>query len=127
MVAKALYGAGTDLAAEWARKQCDALEADRISDVIEALGVHRDQEQAVQCIGYLNNNRGRMTYAKFRAQGLGVASGVVEAGCRRVVCSRLKRSGMHWTVNGANAIIALRCSLLSRRFEAFWEQRALAA
>ena len=126
-VAKALYGAGTDLAAEWARKQCDALEADRIGDVIEALGAHQEQEQAVQCSGYLNNNRGRMTYAKFRAQGLCVSSGVVEAGCRRVVCSRLKRGGMHWTVNGANAIIALRCSILSRRFEDFWEHHAHAA
>jgi hypothetical protein len=31
---------------------------------------------------------------------------------------------MHWTVNGANAIIALRCSKLSRRFEDFWERRS---
>ena len=30
---------------------------------------------------------------------------------------------MHWTVNGANAIIALRCSRLSGRYEDFWERR----
>ena len=46
---------------------------------------------------------------------------------RRVVCSRLKRGGMHWTVEGANAIIALQCNLLSGRFEDLWEQRAHAA
>jgi hypothetical protein len=31
---------------------------------------------------------------------------------------------MHWTVAGADAIIALRCAILSGRFEDFWERRA---
>ena len=38
-------------------------------------------------------------------------------------CHRLKQSGMEWTVRGANAIIAMRCAILSNRFEDFWEQR----
>jgi hypothetical protein len=37
---------------------------------------------------------------------------------------RLKQSGMHWTVRGADAIIALRCARLSGRFEDFWERRS---
>jgi hypothetical protein len=41
-----------------------------------------------------------------------------------VIGARLKGAGMHWTVNGANAIIALRCSKLSGRFEDFWERRS---
>ena len=125
--AQGIYGPGTDLAVQWAHQQCEALEADRLDDLIKALNAHNEREQAVQCIGYLNNNRQRMTYAKFRSQGLCVSSGVVESGCKRVVCSRLKRGGMHWTVAGANAIIALRCNLLSGRFEDFWEHRAHAA
>ena len=51
------------------------------------------------------------------------SSGVVEAGCKQIG-ARLKRAGMRWTVAGANAIIALRCCLLSGRFEDFWERRA---
>ena len=47
----------------------------------------------------------------------------VEAGCKVIIGTRLKRTGMHWTVKGANAIIALRCSKLSGRFEDFWERR----
>src|SRR5205807_1106133 len=50
--------------------------------------------------------------------------GVVESGCKNVVGTRLKRAGMHWTVKGANAIIALRCSKLSGRFQDFWERRS---
>ena len=61
----------------------------------------------------------------FREQGLCVASGVVEAGCKTVIGSRLKRAGMHWTVAGANAVIALRCCKLSGRYEDFWESRSL--
>jgi hypothetical protein len=41
-----------------------------------------------------------------------------------VISTRLKRAGMHWTVNGVNAITALRCAKLSARFEDFWERRS---
>jgi hypothetical protein len=47
-------------------------------------------------------------YPKFRKQGLFVGSGMIEAGCRTLIVTRLKRSGMFWTVCGANAVIALR-------------------
>ena len=50
-----------------------------------------------------------MRYHWFRQCGLFVGSGVVEASCKTIVGQRLKQSGMHWTVNGADAIIALRC------------------
>ena len=73
---------------------------------------------------YLDENKARMRYADFRKQGLFVGSGVIEAGCKSIIGARLKQSGMEWTVKGDNAIIALRCALLSNRFEDFWESRA---
>ena len=76
---------------------------------------------------YFERNRERMRYPEFRRQGLFVGSGVVEAGCRTVIGARLKRSGMFWTVRGANAIIALCCCRLSGEFEDYWEARARAA
>jgi hypothetical protein len=62
---------------------------------------------------YLERNAERMRYPKFRRQHLFVGSGVIEAGCKTVIASRLKRSGMFWTVRGANAILALRSALIS--------------
>ncbi|MGD0127344.1 MAG: ISKra4 family transposase, partial [Terriglobia bacterium] len=62
---------------------------------------------------YFERNAERMRYPKFRRQHLFVGSGVIEAGCKTVVASRLKRSGMFWTVRGANAILALRCAYLN--------------
>ena len=76
---------------------------------------------------YFERNTERMRYPQFRAQGLFVGSGVVEAGCKTVVGARLKQSGMFWTVRGANAILALRCNRLSGKFEDYWESRARAA
>jgi hypothetical protein len=75
---------------------------------------------------YFATNAERMRYPEFRKKGLFVGSGVVEAGCKSVIGSRLKQSGMFWTVRGANAIIALRCCRINGRFEDYWEQDQVA-
>jgi hypothetical protein len=72
---------------------------------------------------YFEKNAERMRYPKYRRQHLFVGSGVIEAGCKTVIGSRLKQSGMFWTVRGANAILALRCSYLNGRFEDYWDER----
>jgi hypothetical protein len=75
---------------------------------------------------YFERNAERMRYPKFRRRHFFVGSGVIEAGCKTVIGSRLKKSGMFWTVRGANSIIALRCSHLNGRFEDYWEARRAA-
>jgi hypothetical protein len=75
---------------------------------------------------YFATNAARMNYPKFRKQHLFVGSGVIEAACKTVIGHRLKQSGMFWTVKGANAILALRCSHLNGRFEDYWEGRRAA-
>lgn len=76
--------------------------------------------------GYFEHNADKMRYPAFRRQGLFAGSGVIEAGCKTVIGSRLKQSGMFWTVAGANKIIALRCCRISGKFEDFWETEAAA-
>ena len=75
-------------------------------------------------IAYLDKNKDAMRYAAFQQQGLFIGSGVVEAGCKTIAAQRLKQSGMQWSKTGANSIIALRCAILSNRFQDYWEQRA---
>ena len=72
---------------------------------------------------YLEGNAARMRYPEFRRHGLFVGTGVIEAGCKTLIGGRLKRSGMCWTVRGANAVIALRCCRHSRQFDDHWEAR----
>jgi hypothetical protein len=126
-VAKSVYGPDSDLGEHWGKQQRDNLEAGKIDAVIAALAVHSSSdEEARKCADYIQRNRDRMRYPEFRAHGLCVTTGVVEAGCKTAIGTRLKRAGMHWTVAGADAIIALRCCRLSGRFEDFWERRATA-
>jgi hypothetical protein len=87
------------------------------AEVVEKLRTEAD---------YFERNAEPMRYPKFRRQHLFVGSGVIEAGCKTVIGSRLKQSGMFWTVRGANAIIALRCCHLNGRFEDYWEGRQTA-
>jgi len=124
-VSKALYPNHPKRARQWAEQRHQELDAGRLSAVRQALGRHAARcEEARKCADYIRHNQHRMHYPEFQAQHLCTSSGVVEAGCKRAVTIRLKRGGMHWTVRGANAILALRCCRLSGRFEDFWERRA---
>ena len=124
-VAKAIDGPGSEVGERWAKQRREELDEGRVDDVIGALRSHAGScEEARRDVEYFSNNRERMNYPTFRAQGLCVATGVVEGGCKHIIGTRLKRGGMRWTVAGANAIIALRCAVESHRFDDFWERRA---
>jgi len=128
-LAKLLYGPRTPRATAWTEARTEALDAGDVEEIVAAMGRLRPsartpKDELRKAIGYFEDNAERMRYNRFRAQGLFVGSGVVEAGCKTVIGHRLKQSGMRWTVRGANAIIALRCCELSGRWEAFWEARA---
>ncbi len=122
-VAKAVYGPGTDMAERWARRRRDELDDGRLGDILRALRRHQSRDEARRCIDCIRRNRRRMRYPAFRARGLCVGSGVLEAGCKNVVGTRFKRPGMHWSVAGVDAVAALRCSVLSNRFDSFWRRR----
>ena len=85
-------------------------------------------EAAQAEIDYLERNRSRMDYRRYRLLGWFIGSGVVEAGCKRVIGQRLKQSGMFWTEPGATAVTSLRCALLSAGgWDYLWSQPLLAA
>jgi hypothetical protein len=116
---------------KWAEERRLELNNGNVEAVIRAIEAlvslpGHDKDLCEKEIGYFEKNKERMRYADFKKRGMFVGSGVMEAGCRTVVGQRLKQSGMHWTVRGANNIIALRCSQLSNRWEDFWEYRAAA-
>ena len=104
------------------------LEAGAIEKIIQAakrkMPANDTAKKKIECeINYIDENKERMRYAEFRKNGWFVGSGVIEAGCKSIIGARLKQSGMEWSLRGANAIISLRCTMLSERFEEFWEER----
>lgn len=70
---------------------------------------------------YFRTNTQRMRYPSFRAQGMHLGSGIAEAACKTVVATRAKRSGMRWTPDGLDAILALRTSVLNGSFDQRWQ------
>jgi hypothetical protein len=115
----------------WIRVQQNRLDKGKIEKLVLALrSIDTTNPEVAEKLRteaeYFQTNTERMRYPKFRGQHLFVGSGVIEAGCKTVIGSRLKRSGMFWTVRGANAILALRCCQLNGRLEDYWEARRAA-
>jgi hypothetical protein len=112
----------------WMMVQQNRLDNGRIEKLVSSLrSISSSNPELRETIrnqaDYFEKNAERMRYPEFRRQHLFVGSGVIEAGCKTVIGSRTKQSGMFWTVRGANAIIALRCCHLNGRFEDYWEAR----
>ena len=107
---------------EWLAARLEDLDYGDIDGICAAArvfpleGIKKDELDTA--LGYFENNAPRMRYHWFRSRGLFTGSGVVEAGCKSVIGQRLKQAGMHWTQDGADAIIALRCREASSTWEA---------
>jgi hypothetical protein len=112
---------------EWLAARLEDLDYGYIDGIEAAVrtypleGIKKDE--AGRELGYFLTNAPRMRYHWFRSRGLFIGSGVVEAGCKAVIGQRLKQSGMHWTVNGADSIITLRCAEASSQWEAICRNR----
>jgi hypothetical protein len=78
-----------------------------------------DRQKAEAVCGYFQNNWERMRYCDYLAAGYPIASGVIEGACRHVVKDRLERTGMHWTVAGAQAMLQLRCVAINQQWRDF--------
>ena len=72
---------------------------------------------------YLENNTHRMAYHEYLAAGYPIASGVIEGAGRHVVKDRMERSGMRWILEGAHAMLGLRCIHLSGDWDQFLRLR----
>ncbi len=130
-VARLLHPGDIPRQKQWMLRHQPKLDDGKIDKLVQFLrGIKAATPVVAETIriesAYFENNAARMRYPEFRQQHLFVGSGVVEAGCKTVIGSRLKQSGMFWTVAGANAIIALRCCHLNNRMESYWEMRRAA-
>ena len=119
-LAHALFGEGTWLAARWAdfailalaeegaRALLDLLDATRAPTPTTATILQRERQ-------YFRGDAARMDYPTFRAQGLPLGSGAVESAGRHLVQLRMKRAGARWSDDGGQAVLNVRCRLVSHR------------
>ena len=110
-------------AEQWRTQRLADLEDGDIEALLDAanalplVGVKATERD--KALHYFTTNAHRMNYAHYRALGMFVGSGVVEAACKTVIGARLKLSGMHWSEPGASAILTLRAQHASGP----WEQQ----
>jgi hypothetical protein len=81
---------------------------------------HSRNTEIARAVGYFRKHRHRMSYSALKKLGLPIGSGVVEAACKTLVGQRLKRSGMRWSDDGAQAILTPRGWVQSERFDEAW-------
>jgi hypothetical protein len=129
--ANALHGQGQPEAQQWATQIKDELwqgrAATALARVRRELAKARSPSKraALQELAtYLGNNQHHMDYPRYRALGLPVGSGQVEAQCKTLVGARCKQAGMrNWTCRGAEAILRLRAARQDGSFDDLWKQK----
>lgn len=130
-VAKAAYPNKEQEQKDWVITQQKSLKKSQWRTVIKnCQSLTRKKKDLIKAITnlerYLTNNKSRIDYQSYLKAGLMIGSGVVESSNRRVVTQRLKQAGMHWSVFGAEGVMALRAAYLSNsnRWSCFWSQRS---
>lgn len=108
--------------AQWIEEQEILLKTGQVEAVLKTLKTltplsKTAREERYKLITYYQNNQSRMAYDDYRKRGLMIGSGPMEAAHRTVLQARMKRSGQHWKVTGAKAMINLRVALKSGRWQ----------
>ena len=119
LIAQQRFDASSEQATEWVSAQKQLLMEGGLGDVLRNVRLlyphrHALPDAVRKAILYLFHNRWRMRYNVFRQAGYPIGSGTVESACKHVVQQRLKQSGMRWSRLGAQAMLALRSTLLSQ-------------
>ena len=130
--AAALYGQGSEEAERFSTARLNELWEGRSQETLNELRSLRKQlrgeakrETLRQLITYLENNRQRINYSRYRELGLRVGSGQVEGACKSLVGARCKQAGMrNWTQRGAEGVLRLRAALQTGEYDTLWTMPA---
>lgn len=121
-LSRAFYGEQSPQGKRWAEDRIRSLKREGPSPLLRALKRRKPPTREAEEVlrresAYFASNRDRMHYHKYRARGLMIGSGPVEAACKVVVGQRMKQSGMRWVATGADVVLAARTAVLNREFD----------
>ena len=127
--AYAFHPEGTEAAESWVEGRLLALLNGRTAGeiakslrlMIKSHGLDADAAKAVtRAAGYLVKNTRLLHYDRALADGLPIATGVIEGACRYLVKDRMGRTGARWSLSGAEAVLRLRALRASGDFDDYW-------
>ena len=103
---------------KWAENIIDKIENHyAVDDALACIPVIENLPDSVPNLRtYIENNRAKINYPDYRARGYFVGSGAIESTHKTITQQRLKRSGMRWSVKGAQALLTLRAKDESDRW-----------
>ena len=121
-----LFGEGTQESGQWAARMREIMNEGKVEEAlreVEKIPVRSQNKRRAkhELITYLSNNRDRVDYPRYRAVGLPIGSGEVEARCKVLVQARCKQSGMRWSKSGAEQVLRVRCALRDGSFDRLWD------
>jgi hypothetical protein len=127
--AYAFHAEGTSEAEAWVEHQLQRLLQGRSGgEIAKSLRLMAKTHQldataakpVVKAASYLVKNTRWLHYDRALADGLPIATGVIEGACRYLVQDRLGRTGARWSLTGAEAILRLRALRTSGDFDDYW-------
>lgn len=80
-----------------------------------------ERQPVDDCADYLLDYAPYLQYHKALAEGVPIATGVIEGACRHLVQDRMNLTGARWSLTGAEAVLRLRALRASDDFDAYWE------
>lgn len=95
----------------WAKNICKLLRESQYNCVLQELDSHKDKKPngcPVNLHGYILNNINNIDYAEYERKGYFIGSGAIESGNKIVLQDRLKRAGMRWNTQTAQAMLTLK-------------------
>ena len=104
------FGEGTKEAKDWAKVLKELMYEQKQAQLFKEIRSWQPQSKAKQTVrrrllNYLQEHCNRMAYKTLQEKGYHIGSGVIEASCKNVVQSRMKRAGMRWSGSGAEAML----------------------
>ncbi len=120
-IANAAFGENTAENKAWRDQVSSDLWEGHFDQVLDAFQAWHDHPQAgpvaQRAFTYYTNNRDRMRYPYFRANGYRIGSGTVESACKQIGTQRLKVAGARWSEQGARKTAKARAALLSGQWD----------
>jgi len=124
----ALCGEANQKVALWVSKHLLAILRGRAGHV--AAGIRRSatlqklspkaRKAVDSCAKYLHNHSQYLRYDEYLAQGLPIATGVIEGACRYLIKDRMGITGARWSLVGAESVLRLRALHSSGDFDEYW-------
>lgn len=128
--AYAFHAAGTSDAETWVENRFLALlngqtggeVAKSLRQMIKSHELESNAAKPVErAATYLVRNTDFLHYDRALADGLPIATGVIEGACRYLVQDRMGRTGARWSLAGAEAVLRLRALRTSGDFDDYWQ------